>query len=117
MPRGASGHRVRVTRLPLQVGWRETEADAPSLGGAGVAAYALEYGARSMSGSASGRRWMTIVLASVLVAGLALGVRLLWFSEPGRPARGATAPATEREDLTPEVRGSVVDGEGRPVRG
>jgi Carboxypeptidase regulatory-like domain/PDZ domain len=70
-----------------------------------------------MSGSASGRRWMTIVLASVLVAGLALGVRLLWFSEPGRPARGATAPATEREDLTPEVRGSVVDGEGRPVRG
>jgi protocatechuate 3,4-dioxygenase beta subunit len=71
-----------------------------------------------MSGSSSGRRWMTIVLASVLVAGLALGVRLLWFSEPDRPTRKATgAPAVEREDLTPEVRGSVVDGEGRPVRG
>lgn len=60
---------------------------------------------------------MTIVLASVLVAGLALGVRLLWFSESGRPPRTTAAPAAEPEDLTPEVRGSVVDGQGRPVRG
>jgi len=78
------------------------------------------HGSRPVTPARSAARRTAVVLFALLLppVAAALSIRALWPASPkaAAPTVSAHAEASPKEDLTPEIRGRILDADGNPVR-